>query len=91
MVDIYYSVFGTKLPWDEYKEPLFDAEAIAEIEDVASLYDLPTELITKIIVSVEKNKHITRNNRLQKEFDKLIQQEWIHVDAIKDGLDNEDY
>ena len=89
LVDIYYDVFGTKLPWDEYKEPLFDDEAIAEIEDVAAQYDLPTELITKIIVSVEKNKHITRNNRLQKEFDRLIRQEWIHVDAIKDGLDNE--
>lgn len=90
LVDIYFEVFGTKLPWDEYKEQLFDDEAIAEIEDVALRYDLPVELITKIIVSVEKNKHITRNNRLQKEFDKLIQQEWIHVDAIKDGLDNED-
>lgn len=90
LVDIYFEVFGTKLPWDEYKEQLFDDEAIAEIEDVALRYDLPMELITKIIVSVEKNKHITRNNRLQKEFDKLIQQEWIHVDAIKDGLGNED-
>ena len=90
LVEIYYEVFGTKLPWDEYKEPLFDAEAIAEIENVSRQYDLPVELITKIIVSVEKNKHITRNNRLQKEFDKLIQQEWIHADAIKDGLGNED-
>lgn len=90
LVEIYYEVFGKKLPWDEYKEPLFDAEAIAEIENVSRQYDLPVELITKIIVSVEKNKHITRNNRLQKEFDKLIQQEWIHVDAIKDGLGNED-
>ena len=90
LVNIYYEVFGQKLPWDEYKEPLFDAEAIRTIENVAQQYELPTELITKIIVSVEKNKHITRNNRLQKEFDKLIQQEWIHVDIIKDGLRHED-
>lgn len=90
LVDIYAEVFGEKLPWDEYKEPLFDREAIETIEDIALQYDLPSELITKIIVSVEKNKHITRNNRLRKEFDRLIQQEWIHVDAIKDGLDNED-
>lgn len=90
LVNIYYEVFGQKLPWDEYKEPLFDAEAIRTIETVAQQYELPTELITKIIVSVEKNKHITRNNRLQKEFDKLIQQEWIHVDIIKDGLRHED-
>lgn len=89
LVNIYSEVFGEKLPWDDYKEPLFDEEAIRAIEEVATAYELPVELLTKIIVSVEKNKHITRNNRLQKEFDKLIQQEWIHVEAIKDGLDYE--
>lgn len=90
LVEIYHSVFGSQLPWDEYKVPLFDAEAIDTIEQIANQYDLPYELMTKIIVSVEKNKHITRNNRLQKEFDKLIRQDWIHVDSIKDGLENED-
>ena len=90
LVNIYYSVFGEHLPWDEYKEPLFDEEAIATIKAISKEYDLSEELMTKIIVSVEKNKHITRNNRLQKEFDKLIHQDWIHVDAIKDGLDHED-
>lgn len=90
LVEIYHNVFGIKLPWDEYKVPLFDAEAIKAIEQIAIQYDLPFELMTKIIVSVEKNKHITRNNRLQKEFDKLIRQDWIHVDSIKDGLENED-
>ena len=52
-------------------------------------YDLPEELMTKLIVTVEKNKHITRNSRLQKEFDKVIQQGWIHFDAIRDGMNNE--
>lgn len=91
LVDTYFEVYGEKLPWDEYKEPLFDDEAIAEIKAIAEEYDIQEELMTKIIVSVEKNKHITRNNRLQKDFDKLIQQDWIHVDAVKGGLENEDY
>lgn len=90
LVDIYYDVFGVRLPWDQYKEPLFDDEAIKEITSIAKEYDIPEEFMTKLIVSVEKNKHITRNNRLQKEFDKLVQQDWIHVDAIKEGLENED-
>lgn len=89
LVNIYYSVFGERLPWDKYKDPLFDEEALATIKAVSKEYNLPEELITKIIVSVEKNKHITRNNRLQKEFDKLIHQDWIHMDAIKDGLEHE--
>ena len=90
LVDTYFKVFGERLPWDPYKEPLFDEEGIAEIKAVAKEYDLPEELMTKLIVTVEKNKHITRNSRLQKEFDKVIQQGWIHFDAIKDGMNNED-
>lgn len=90
LVDTYYKVFGERLPWDPYKEPLFDEEGIAQIKAVAEEYDLPEELVTKLIVTVEKNKHITRNSRLQKEFDKVIQQGWIHFDAIRDGMNNED-
>ena len=89
LVDTYYEVYGQRLPWDPYKEPLFDPEGIAEIKSIACEYDLPEELVTKLIVTVEKNKHITRNSRLQKEFDKVLQQEWIHFDAIRDGMNNE--
>lgn len=89
LVDTYYEVYGQRLPWDPYKEPLFDEEGISEIKSIAQEYDLPEELVTKLIVTVEKNKHITRNSRLQKEFDKVMQQEWIHFGAIRDGMNNE--
>ena len=32
LVDIYYSIFNERLPWDEYKEPLYDADIIEEIK-----------------------------------------------------------
>ena len=89
LVDIYYNIFGEKLPWDEYKIPLFDEEAIAVIKNISKKYDIPEELITKLIVSIEKNKHSTRNNKLQKEFDRIMSQNWLHVEAIKDGLEDE--
>ena len=54
-----------------------------------SAIDKLNEQGVKLIVTVEKNKHITRNSRLQKEFDKVMQQEWIHFDAIRDGMNNE--
>lgn len=91
LVDTYYEVYGQRLPWDPYKEPLFDEESINEIRSIAQEYDLPEELVTKLIVTVEKNKHITRNSRLQKEFDRVMQQEWIHFDAIRDGMNNENH
>lgn len=89
LVDIYYQVKGKKLPWDEYKTPRFDDEAIEAIERVADNYDIPVELITKLIVSVDTNKHITRNNKLQKAFDQIVGQGWLHYDSVEGVLDNE--
>ena len=90
LVDIYYKVKGKKLPWDPYKAPRFDEEAIVAIEEVAAKFDIPVELITKLIVSVDENKHITRNNKLQKAFDQIISQNWLHYNSIERAFDNED-
>ncbi len=90
LVDTYFKVKKVKLPWDDYKSPRFDDEAITSIEEVADKYDIPVELITKLIVSVDDNKHITRNNKLQKSFDQIINQNWLHFNMIERGLDGED-
>ena len=63
---------------------------IAAIEEVAVKFDIPVELITKLIVSVDENKHITRNNKLQKAFDQIINQNWLHYNSIERAFDNED-
>ena len=89
LVDTYFKVKGKKLPWDEYKIPRFDNEAIRAIKEVAEKYDIPVELITKLIVSVDTNKHITRNNRLQKSFDQIIHQGWLHYDAVEGVINHE--
>ena len=90
LVDTYYKVKGKKLPWDSYKAPRFDEEAIVAIEEVAAKFDIPVELITKLIVSVDENKHITRNNKLQKAFDQIISQNWLHYNSVERAFDNED-
>lgn len=89
LVDIYYEVKEKKLPWDDYKTPRFDKESIDVIENIAIKYDLPLELITKLIVSVDSNKNITRNNKMQKAFDQIIGQGWLHYDAVEGMLENE--
>lgn len=90
LVDIYYEVFGKKLPWDEYKEPLYEDRIVEELRKGAEEADIPFELITKIIVSINANKYAAKSSKVQKEFDKLINQEWIHYETIKLGLKNED-
>ena len=57
LVEIYYSIFHERLPWDEYKEPLYDIEI--------------------------------KSSKLKKEFDRLMNQEWIHFETIKEGLNDE--
>lgn len=89
LVNIYSKVKGKKLPWDEYKIPRFDNEAITAIEQVSIKHNIPVELITKLIVSVDTNKHITRNNKMQKAFDQIINQGWLHYDAVEGVINNE--
>lgn len=89
LVDTYHKVKGKKLPWDDYKTPRFDDEAISAIEEVADKYDIPFELITKLIVSVDENKHITRNNKMQKAFDQIINQNWLHFNTIERVFEDE--
>ena len=90
LVDIYYEVYGERLPWDEYKEPLYDLGIIDEIRETAEKSDIPFELITKLIVMINSNKYIAKSTKLKKEFDKLLNQEWIHHETIKEGLNDED-
>ena len=84
-----YSAKG-ELSTDDYKTPRFDDEAIQAIRGVADKYDIPVELITKLIVSVDTNKHITKNNKMQKAFDSIIGQGWLHYNSVEGALNHED-
>lgn len=89
LVNTYYEVFGTRLSWDVYKFPLFQDNVIKEIENIAEKHDIPVELMTKLILNIDRNKNYTRSNKTQKIFDKIINQGWLHIDAIK-GTKDED-
>ena len=86
LVDIYYAVKGERLPWDEYKTPMFHDEIVQEIYDIAGKHDIEPELMSKLIVSVDKNKHYTRSNAIKKEFSKIINQDWLHQDILSRGM-----
>lgn len=90
LVDLYYDVFGKRLVWDEYKEPLYDAEIIRTLQVAAEDSEIPFELITKLIVMINLNKYVAKSSKLKKEFDRLLSEEWIHYDAVKEGLKDED-
>ena len=85
LVETYYDVMGERLPWDEYKVPMYHPEIVGEIEQIARKYNLEAELMEKLIVSVDKNKHYTRSNVIKKEVTRIINQEWLHQDSLPEG------
>ena len=86
LVDLYYEVTGERLPWDAYKVPMYHSEIVGEIDQIAGKYNLEPELMKKLIVSVDKNKHFTRSNTIKKEVARIINQEWLHQDHLPEGI-----
>lgn len=89
LVDIYYEIKGSRLPWDQYKVPVFSEEIINEIKKLCLANDVPFELIAKLIVEIEANKNFTNTSILTKAFDRILNQGWLHFDAIEKGLQDE--
>lgn len=92
LVDIYYKVFKKHLPWDKYRMPLYNTETIDIVKKTCVDYDIDFEMFSKLVIAIEQNKHNTRSNKLQKTFDKVINEGWLHYDAIQGGkrsLENE--
>ena len=89
LVDLYFEIKGKKLPWDQYKIPIFPEEVVKEIKDSCEDGDVEFELISKLIIGIEANKNYTNNSMVTKEFDRIINQGWLHFDSIEKGLDNE--
>ena len=90
LVDLYYEIKGKHLPWDDYKVPVFSSEVIDEIKAQCDDSGIEFELISKLIVEIEANKNYTKGSRVTKAFDRIMNQGWLHYDAIKKGLKNED-
>ncbi len=89
LVDIYSSVKGEQLPWDEYKIPVFPDDIIAEIKRLCDENQVEFELIAKLIIEIEANKNYTNSSMIPRAFDRVINQGWLHFESIEKGLRNE--
>lgn len=91
LVDLYYNLTGEKLPWDSYKEPLMNADTAKSIEDLCEEYDVPNELVRNLLLSVHQNKNYSNPKIMRKDLDKLLNQQWLHFDILReiDDADNE--
>ena len=89
LVDIYHEITGKRLPWDQYKTPIFSEDVIAEIQRLCDEHQVEFELISKLIIEIEANKNYTNTSIMTKAFDRIVNQGWLHFDTIEKGLQNE--
>lgn len=93
LVDIYFEEMGERLPWDDLKVALYSSETMEIINQMCNEYEVDFELISKLIVAIEENKHYTRGNKVQKAFDRVVNEGWLHYNNIqkaKDVIEHED-
>ena len=86
LVNIYFDVKKKRLPWDQYKVPVFPEEVLEEIKRLCKENDVEFELIAKLIIEIEANKNYSNTSMVTKAFDKIINQGWLHFDSIEKGL-----
>ena len=93
LVDIYYDVKGKRLPWDEYRIPLYSDDVFEIIRDTCNEYAIEYDMLSKLVVAIENNKHYTRGQKVNKAFDRVVNEGWLHYENIKkakEDVNNED-
>ena len=86
LVEIYEKIKGKKLPWDSYKKAKYDSETIALIQDLCQKYDVPFDLISKLMISVDNTKLYTRSAISAKSVERVLNEGWLHFETIREGL-----
>jgi DNA sulfur modification protein DndC len=89
LVEMYYEIKNVKLPWYDYKVPVFSEEVINEVKNACVESDVEFELISKLIIEIEKNKNFAQSSMVTKAFDRVINQGWLHFENIERGLKDE--
>lgn len=83
LVDLYFNIKGKRLPWDEYRVPLFSADALDIVKQTCKEFDIEYDMLAKLVVAIENNKHYTRGQKVNKAFDKVVNEGWLHYENIK--------
>lgn len=89
LVNIYYEVKGKRLPWDQYKHAKYDDEMLEKISSLCEKHDVPFDLMSKLMISVDNSKFYTRSAVTAKNVDRILNEGWLHFETIREGIENE--
>lgn len=84
LVDLYYEVMGEKLPWDDFKNPIFDDSTLEEITSLCNTYEIDENLINKLLIETNMYKHFTNKTTLDKSISKILNQRHLHKDIVEE-------
>ncbi|CAH2213359.1 DNA phosphorothioation system sulfurtransferase DndC [Tepidibacter aestuarii] len=84
LVDIYYNILRKKLPWHDFKKPIFDDETLFNIKDLNKQFNLPDNLISTLLIETNKNKHFTNKTVLDKSISKILNQKHLHKSIVEE-------
>lgn len=90
LVEIYAEVKGQKLPWDNYRKAKYDEETIDLLHSLCAKYEVPFDLVSKLMISVDNSKFYTRSAVTAKNVQRILNEGWLHFEAIREGLNHED-
>lgn len=90
LVEIYAEVKGQKLPWDNYRKAKYDEETIDLLHSLCAKYEVPFDLVSKLMISVDNSKFYTRSAVTEKNVERILNEGWLHFEAIREGLNHED-
>ena len=90
LVEIYAEVKGKKLPWDNYRKAKYDEETIDLLHSLCAKYEVPFDLVSKLMISVDNSKFYTRSAVTAKNVERILNEGWLHFEAIREGLNHED-
>lgn len=90
LVEIYVEVKGSQLPWDNYRKAKYDEKTIELLHTLCAKYNVPFDLISKLMISIDNSKFYTRSAVAAKNVERILNEGWLHFDAIREGLNHED-
>jgi DNA sulfur modification protein DndC len=84
LVDLYYEVMPERLPWDNYKKPIFDNDTLSQISALCEKHEIDQDLINKLLIETNKYKHFTNKTILDKSINKILNQRHLHKTIVEE-------
>lgn len=84
LVDLYYEITGKRLPWDDYKKPIFDNSTLNEISSLSNKHNIGEDLINKLLIETNKYKYFTNKTILDKSINKILNQRHLHKEIVEE-------